>query len=91
MIEGYLKSFVLISTLSMMIQLCKEIKVKLDKSRKSWYLTLRVFWWLLLLKFFFLWGLLARPSANMPWTSNPSSSLTPIPFFKQMRWELQTK
>ena len=36
----------------MMIQLCKEIKVKLDKTTKIWYLILRVFW-LLLSKFNF--------------------------------------
>ena len=43
MTEGCLKSFVLISTLSMMIQLSKEVKVKLDKSTKIRYLILRVF------------------------------------------------
>ena len=39
---GCLKSFVIISTLSMMIQLCREIKVKLDKSTKIWYLIVKV-------------------------------------------------
>ena len=36
----------------MVIHLCKEIKVKLDKTKKSWCLILRVFW-LLLPKFNF--------------------------------------
>ena len=52
MTEGCVKSFVLISTLPMMIQLCKEIKVKLDKTTKIWYLIFCVFW-LLLSKFNF--------------------------------------